>query len=58
MKKEIDRMDVEKVLARLKCGMLKYGGNAVVKWMLICKQARKKEEVLDDWKRAIIVSLY
>ncbi len=55
---------------RLKCGkaagmdgitakMLKYGGSAVVEWMvLICERAWKSGEVPDDWKKAIIVPLY
>ncbi len=44
--REIGRVEVEKVIARLKCGkaagmdgitaeMLKYGGDAVVEWMLL-----------------------
>ncbi len=63
-------MEVERAIARLKCGkaagiagitaeMLKYGGDAVVEWMLlICDYAWKKGEVPDDWKKAIIVPLY
>ncbi len=61
---------MEKAIARLKCGkaagmdgitaeMVKYGGEAVVEWMLlVCEQAWKKGEVPDDWKKAIIVPLY
>ncbi len=67
---EIGRAEVEKAMARLKCGkaagmdgitaeMLKYGADAVVEWMLlICEQAWKKGEVPDEWKKAIIVPLY
>ncbi len=52
-------MEVERPIARLKCGkavgmdgivaeMLKYGGDAVVEWMLlICELAWKKGEVPD-----------
>ncbi len=39
--------------------MLKYGGDAVVEWMLlICERAWKNGEVPDDSKKAIIVPLY
>ncbi len=39
--------------------MMKYGGDAVVEWiLLICERAWKKGEVPDDWKKAIIVPLY
>ncbi len=63
-------MEVERAIARLECGravgmdgitaeMLKYGGDAVVEWMvLLCDCAWKKRKVLDDWKKAIIVPLY
>ncbi len=63
-------MEVEKAIARLKCGkatgmdgitaeMLKYGGDIVVEWLLlICEQVWKRGEVPDDWKKAIIVPLY
>ncbi len=49
MQREIGRLEVERAIARIKCGkaagmdgitaeMLKYGGDAVVEWMLlICK---------------------
>ncbi len=48
MQREIGRLEVERVVVRLKCGkaagmdgitaeMLKYGGDAVVEWMLICE---------------------
>ncbi len=48
-------MDIDGIPAE----MLKYGYDAVVEWMLlICERARKKGEVPDDWKRAIIVPLY
>ena len=65
--REIGRSEVEKAKARVKCGkttgmdgitaeMLKYGGDAVVEWMLlICERAWKKGEVPDDWKKAIII---
>ncbi len=51
----MDRLEVERAIERLKCGkvtgmdgitaeMVKYGGDAVVKWMLLkCEQSRKKE---------------
>ncbi len=54
----------------LKCGkaegmdgitaeMLKYGGDAVVEWMLlICECAWKGGKVPNDWKKAITVPLY
>ncbi len=70
IQREIGRAEVEKAIARLKSGkaagmdgitaeMLKYGGDAVVEWKLfICKEAWKKGEVPDDWKKAIIVPLY
>ncbi len=70
IQREIGRAEIEKVIAKLKCAkaagmdgitaeMLKYGGDAVVEWMLlICEQAWKKREVPDDWKKAIIVPLY
>ncbi len=70
LQKEIGRSEVEKVVARFKCGkatgmdgitaeMLKYGGDAVAEWMLlICERAWKEGEVPDDWKKAIIVPLY
>ncbi len=46
MQREIDRLEVEKTKARLKCGkaagmdgitaeMLKYGGDIVAEWMLL-----------------------
>ncbi len=69
MQRETDRLEIEKAIARLKCGkaagidgitaeMLKYGGDIVVEWMLlICKRAWKRGEVPDDWKKAIIVPL-
>ncbi len=39
--------------------MLKYGGDAVVEWMLLkCERAWKSGEVPDDWKKAIIAPLY
>ncbi len=50
IQRKISRAEVEKAIARLKCGkaagmdgmtaeMLKYGGDAVVEWMLlICEQ--------------------
>ncbi len=39
--------------------MLKYGGDAVVEWMLlICGRAWKKGEVPNDWKKTIIVPMY
>ncbi len=39
--------------------MLKYGGEAVVEWMLlIFDRARNKGEVPDEWKKGIIVPLY
>ncbi len=53
MQREIDRLEVERAIARLKCGkavgmdgitaeILKYGVDAVVEWMLlICKRAWK-----------------
>ncbi len=64
------RLEVEGAIARLNYGkaagmdgitaeMLKYGGEAVVEWMLlICGLAWKKREVPDDWKKAITVPLY
>ncbi len=70
IQREIGRAEVEKAIARLNCGkaagmdgltaeMLKYGGDAVMEWMLlICEQAWKKGEVPHDWKKAIIVPLY
>ncbi len=70
LQREIGRAEVEKAIARLKCGkaagmdgitaeMLKYGSDSVVEWMLlICEKAWKKREVPDDWKKAIIVPLY
>ncbi len=70
IQRKIGRAEVEKALARLKCGkaagmdgitadMLKYGDDAVVEWMLLmCEQAGKKGEVPGDWKKAIIVPLY
>ncbi len=70
IQREIGRAEIEKAIVRLKCGkaagmdgitaeMLKYGGDAVVEWMLlICEQAWKKGEVPDDWRKAIIVPLY
>ncbi len=70
MQREISRLEIQKAIARLKCGkaagmdgitaeMMKYGGDAVVDWMLlICERARKKGEVPDDWKKVIIVPLY
>ncbi len=70
MQRDIDRLEVERAIARLKCGKvmgmdgitaekLKYEGVAVVEWMLlICDHAWKKGEVPDDWKKAIIVPLY
>ncbi len=72
MQREIGRrtLEVEEAIARLKCGkltgmdgitaeMLKYGGDAVVEWMLlICERAWKNGEVPDDWKKAIIVPLH
>ncbi len=70
MQREMGRSEVEGAIARLKCGkaagmdgitaeMLKYGGDAVVEWMLlICERAWKIGEVPDDWKKAIIVPLY
>ncbi len=70
MQREIYRLEIEKAIARLKCGkaagmdgitaeMLKCGGDAVVEWMLlIYEQAWKRGEVPDDWKKAIIVPLY
>ncbi len=63
-------MEVEKAIARLKCGkaagmggiiaeMLKSGGDAKVEWMLlICERAWKKGEAPGDWKKAILVPLY
>ncbi len=69
IQKEIGRWEVEKAVARLKCGkatamdgitaeMLKYGDDAV-EWMLLkCERAWKEGEVPDDWKKAIIVPLY
>ncbi len=46
IQREIGRLEVERAIARLKCGkaagmdgitaeMLKYGGDAVVEWMLL-----------------------
>ncbi len=70
IQREIGRSEVEKAVARLKCGkaagmdritaeMMKYGGDAVVEWMLlICERVWKEGEVPDDWKKAIIVPLY
>ncbi len=70
IQREIGRSEVGKAIARLKCGkamgmdgitaeMLKYGGDAVVEWMLlISERAWKEGEVPDDWKKAIIVPLY
>ncbi len=70
MQREIGRLEVQNAIERLKGGnaagmdgitaeMLKYGGDAVVEWtLLICEQAWKKEEVPDDWKKAISVPLY
>ncbi len=70
MQREIGRSEVEKAVARLKCGkaagmdgiiagMLKYGGDAVVEWILvICESAWKEGKVPDDWKKVIIVPLY
>ncbi len=70
MQREIDRLEIEKAIARLKCGkatgldgitaeMLKHGCDSVVEWMLlICERAWRKGEVPDDWKKAIIVPLY
>ncbi len=70
MQRVVGRSEVERAIARLKCGkavgmdgitaeMLKYGGDAVVEWMLLIRdQAWKKGEVPDDWKKAIIVPLY
>ncbi len=56
MQREIGWLEVEEAIARLKCGkaagmdgitaeMLKYGGDAVVEWMLICERAWKNGEV-------------
>ncbi len=54
MQREIGRLEVEKAIARSKCGkaagtdgitaeMLKYGGDTMVEWMLlICERAWKK----------------
>ncbi len=70
IQRKIGREEVEKAIARLKCGkatgmdgiaaeMLKHGGDAVVEWMLLkCEQAWKKGEVPYGWKKAIIVPLY
>ncbi len=67
MQREIGMLEVEKAIARLKCGraagingitavMLKYGGDIVVEWMLLlCEQVWKMGKVPDDWKKAIIV---
>ncbi len=57
---EIDRLEVERAIARLKCGkaaggdgitaeMLKYKCDAVVEWMLLIgDRAWKKGDVPDD----------
>ncbi len=70
MQREIDRSEIWKAIAKLKCGkvtgmdgitaeMMKYEGDAVVEWMLLmCERKWKKGEVPDDWKKAIIVPLY
>ncbi len=70
IQREIGRLEVEGAIARLKCikaaGMdgitaeiLKYGGDAVVEWMLLLyERAWKTGEVPNDWKKAIIVLLY
>ncbi len=44
MQREIDRLEVERVIVRLKCGKF--------------RDMDKKGEVTEDWKRAIIVPLY
>ncbi len=49
MQREIGRLEVEGAIARLKCGkaagmdgitaeMLKYGGDALVEWMLLIRE--------------------
>ncbi len=46
MQREINRLEIQKAIVRLKCGkaagmdrvtaeMIKYGGDAVVEWMLL-----------------------
>ncbi len=47
------------LMDRITAEMLKYGGDAVVEWMLLIgERAWIKVEVPDDWKKAIIVPLY
>ncbi|KAK3889840.1 hypothetical protein Pcinc_006166 [Petrolisthes cinctipes] len=67
---ELGREGVRKAIGKLKMGkapgvdgitaeMLKCGGEVVVEWMLqLCTLAWRQEEVPEDCRRAIIVSLY
>ncbi len=66
----IERVEVEKAIAKIKCGkaadidgitpeMVKHGEDAVVEWMtMICNLAWRQGEVPDEWKMAVIVPLY
>ncbi len=65
----MERKEVEKAIAKFKCGkaagidsitpeLVKYGGNVVVEWVIMIYDLAWKQEVLDEWRSAVIVPLH